>query len=1441
MRRNVARIGLVAALALSMGVATATAPPTRADDHTGLITPARASAGLMNYAINLSGHSSSEDLARATSLVASAGGVALASYPELGTFFAQSESASFAPDLAAAMAKAGISVHSVGPTRVAAVPEGERVPVTGQAPAAQLAPRSGDRSPAQSGAQSGGPSSLRGVSVNEADKPEEVVNWGAQAMSAADAAAVPIAHAPVTVGVIDTGIDDTHPDLVGRVDTSRSVSCGHNGIASQAYGAWRDDYFHGTHVAGIIAANHNGIGIDGIAPDTTLVSIKASNEDQLMYPEYVTCGFMWAASHGVDIVNNSYSMDPWVYWSSSDPEQAAGLEAATRAIAYAQGRGLVVIASAGNDGMDNDNVTTDSGSPTDLDTPIKDRPASGGVKVPAMVEGVSQVSAATRTNPETKPEWATLKRADFSNYGTSIDFTAPGQDIYSTVPTSLYASGYAKTSGTSMATPHITGIAALIKATHPGFRGKQITDLMRKQAAMEYTRLEAPDDGKEYRGYGFINALTTMRRDQMQPTVQTLQYRVGKGEWKDVDGAILPTGPVTFYAEAIAPISHLHMDVAGLASVDRDGSGKYGDDSLGVSIENLDLSSLLAEGVDSVTARVQVSATGINLDRQADDDTGREAVFTVSRDPNAAVPPAPAPDADATPAPSGPAKAGITAPARSKDQLPANYAVNLPKGTDHATFQRALAQASNLHGLVLAQYPAFGTFFVQAASPTFSPDLGAALVKEGISYDSIGPTRQAPVGGNEVMVPVDYETRLAADAAIAAAPRSDGAQGEQDADLTPDPQTNNGWHLQALHALEAQDVDVMRAPVTVGVMDQSIDDTVPDLAGQVDHSKSVSCSVNGVPNRDPAAWRWDDATHGTHVAGSIAAKHDGVGVDGVNPTLRIAAINVASRNGGYFYPEYIACGFVWAADHGISVTNGSYFVNPWKYWMPNDPEQAAGLEAVQRAADYAASKDVINVVAAGNWTTDLDNPPATDDSSPGDTWGAYQRDVTGGVYMPSMLRSTLAVSALALPEGEDPATGMLEPTSWSNWGATSIDFAAPGAKIYAPLTSWYGKAYGNLYGTSQASPLAAAVIATLRQVHPEMNAEQIIALAKQQASDPSNWGRLKPVEGREYRGAGLPNALDAVLKDQAKPEIGAVEYSTDGTTWRPLAGETLAGRVFIRVTVTGPVTSARLLVGDREVATGTGNGAFEGNSVTLQADGVDVSHLKGAGRYAGAATLTVEAMGRNNDARADDDATLQVPFTVSSDQVGPDDARSGRWVSGAFGWWWRYDNGTYPTSTQLRIDGAIYRFDVRGYMVTGWVSEGGRWYYYGPSGGQASGWVSVRGSWYYLDPISGEMASGWTKVRDAWYYLGSSGAMLTGWLREGSTWYYLSDSGSMATGWVRLGSSWYHFAPSGAMNTGWLKGGDSWFYLSTSGAMATGERWIDGTRYVFDDQGRLLQ
>ena len=154
----------------------------------------------MNYAINLSPGAAPTDLERALALVSSAGGVALASYPQIGTFFAQSESASFAPDMAEALAGSEITVHSIGPTRVAAVPEVERVKAPAPAPAPEPTPdpaQSGDgtgQSGAQSGAQSGGVQSARGRALSEADGTEEISNWGAAAMSVAEAAGVPVSY-----------------------------------------------------------------------------------------------------------------------------------------------------------------------------------------------------------------------------------------------------------------------------------------------------------------------------------------------------------------------------------------------------------------------------------------------------------------------------------------------------------------------------------------------------------------------------------------------------------------------------------------------------------------------------------------------------------------------------------------------------------------------------------------------------------------------------------------------------------------------------------------------------------------------------------------------------------------------------------------------------------------------------------------------------------------------------------------------------------------------------------------------------------------------------------------------------------------------------------------------------------------------------------------------
>ena len=116
--------------------------------------------------------------------------------------------------------------------------------------------------------------------------------------------------------------------------------------------------------------------------------------------------------------------------------------------------------------------------------------------------------------------------------------------------------------------------------------------------------------------------------------------------------------------------------------------------------------------------------------------------------------------------------------------------------------------------------------------------------------------------------------------------------------------------------------------------------------------------------------------------------------------------------------------------------------------------------------------------------------------------------------------------------------------------------------------------------------------------------------------------------------------------------------------------------------------------------------------------------------------------------------------------------KAGVWTWGARGWWYRYEDGSYPSSTALVIDGSTYRFDASGYMRTGWVKDQGAWYYHEASGAQATGWVRSGVYWYYLDPASGVMRTGMTGVDGTWYYLDSSGAMRTGWVRDGSTWYF---------------------------------------------------------------------
>ena len=145
--------------------------------------------------------------------------------------------------------------------------------------------------------------------------------------------------------------------------------------------------------------------------------------------------------------------------------------------------------------------------------------------------------------------------------------------------------------------------------------------------------------------------------------------------------------------------------------------------------------------------------------------------------------------------------------------------------------------------------------------------------------------------------------------------------------------------------------------------------------------------------------------------------------------------------------------------------------------------------------------------------------------------------------------------------------------------------------------------------------------------------------------------------------------------------------------------------------------------------------------------------------------------------------------------------KAGVWKHDARGWWYRYEDGSFPVDAAVVIDGSTYRFDAAGYMRTGWVFEAGEWYYHEASGAQASGWVSSGGRWYYLSPASGAMMMGWVQVDSTWYYLNpSDGAMATGWLKEGGYWYYLQPgSGAMVTGWLKIWGTWYHFADNGQL------------------------------------------
>ena len=428
--------------------------------------------------------------------VARAGGVVVQSWPQIGVVVAHSDRADFRKDV---RAYGGNALESVGASRTAEVSEGTPEDLSASWGRGASAYKKAHPKPANG--------DLSGALVNPADPatdPREADQWDMVQIKADQAHKITDGDRNVLVGVLDSGIDPDHPDLAPNIDVADSVSCVDAGRPDQSEGAWYPTTSdHGTHVAGTIAAARNGVGIVGVAPGVRMAAVKVVNDDGFIYPEYAICGFVWAGLHKMDVTNNSYYVDPMMYWCDDQADQAAVLEAVGRAVKWSTERGTVHAAAAGNAATDLTNNVEDRTSPNDT-TPITRVINEGCIDIPTELPGVVTVSATTRTE----------QLASFSNRGLGIiDVAAPGRTILSTI---VNNNGYGTKSGTSMASPHVAGVLALMKSAHPDWTPAQMVERLRAQA--DDRPCSAPEGGtstpcvgtstdNSYYGEGIVDAL----------------------------------------------------------------------------------------------------------------------------------------------------------------------------------------------------------------------------------------------------------------------------------------------------------------------------------------------------------------------------------------------------------------------------------------------------------------------------------------------------------------------------------------------------------------------------------------------------------------------------------------------------------------------------------------------------------------------------------------------------------------------------------------------------------------------------------------------------------------------------------------------------------------------------------------------------------------------
>lgn len=225
----------------------------------------------------------------------------------------------------------------------------------------------------------------------------------------------------IRIAILDTGIDQDHEDLGTKIVANRNFTTSRT---------VDDRYGHGTHVAGIAAAiTDNGKGVAGVGFTTSLMNVKVLGDNGSGQYSWIANGIVWAADNGAHVINMSLG----------GSSTSSTLESAVK---YAYQKGVVLVAAAGND---------NTSSPS----------------YPAYYAECIAVAATDQNDA----------KASFSNYGDWVDIAAPGVSIYSTLPNHANRIGirnYGYLSGTSMAAPHVAGVAALIKARYPTLTNAQI-------------------------------------------------------------------------------------------------------------------------------------------------------------------------------------------------------------------------------------------------------------------------------------------------------------------------------------------------------------------------------------------------------------------------------------------------------------------------------------------------------------------------------------------------------------------------------------------------------------------------------------------------------------------------------------------------------------------------------------------------------------------------------------------------------------------------------------------------------------------------------------------------------------------------------------------------------------------------------------------------------